>query len=174
MACEDGLQMFGFADTVFGRCKMIERLKQRAVEEKKNNQQDNQLTKSWYLGTKEFSEKILPQAEHILKKQRSRAYNSSTEYKSHNLQQAQLLFDEGLKKSKLTQQALLHLSGSDPRKVFLAMLIRKKTTVSNSWLAENLKMKSAANVSRLLKKYDVKKLTEHLPSDLINYAKIEN
>ena len=178
MDCSEGLKCFGFKDTVNGRKKMIERLNQRAAEEKRNDELDNQLTKSWYLGTKEFSDKMISLVENIFEKQRSRAYNSSTEYKSHGLQQAKLLFDEGLKKSELTQQTLVHLNGSDLQKVLLAMLIRKKTTVSNSWLAEHLKMKSAANVSRLLKKYDIQKLYKHkdLPKDLIKFAKskIEN
>ena len=47
---------------------------------------------------------------------------------------------------------LSRLKGSDPRKVALAELLCKQTTISQEWLAEGLKMRSAANVSQLLRR----------------------
>jgi hypothetical protein len=52
----------------------------------------------------------------------------------------------------LNRVDLSRLKGSDPRKVALAELLWKQTTVSQEWLAERLKMRSAANVSQLLRR----------------------
>jgi len=41
------------------------------------------------------------------------------------------------------------LKGSAPRKVALGILIWKKITTSQDWIASRLQMKSAANVGRL-------------------------
>lgn len=176
MACAEGLKSFGFSDTVDGRRKMIEHLDQRAAEEKETapGKKNNKVTRSWYWGTEKFSEKILSLKETIFSKERSRAYHSAAERRAHGLQQAQILLDEGLIKAKLTKKDLSNLNGSEPRKILLALLIRKKTMVSNAWLAEHLKMRSAANVSRLLANQDMKKICNSLPLDLIKYAKIEN
>ena len=46
------------------------------------------------------------------------------------------------------------MKGSDPRKVMLAELLWKHTTVSQEWLAEELCMRSTANVSQLLRRAD--------------------
>jgi len=157
MACTEGLKSFGFSDTADGRRKMIEHLDQRAAEEKGNESvpKNNKVTRSWYWGTKNFSQKILSLKETVFNKERSRAYHSAAERKAHGLQQAKALLSEGLIQANLTKKDLLNLNGSDPRKISLALLIRKKTMVSNAWLAEHLKMKSAANVSRLLANQDI-------------------
>jgi REP-associated tyrosine transposase len=59
---------------------------------------------------------------------------------------------EGLAAAGLDRVDLSRLKGSDPRKVALAELLWKQTTVSQEWLAERLKMRSAANVSQLLRR----------------------
>jgi putative transposase len=182
MACKEGLEMFGCADTAAGRRKMIERLDRRAIELKTDgsdsamtirelNEQCNELNKRWYSGTEEFSEKILLLAENVFNKQRSRAYNSAAEHKAHGVHQAKMLLHQGLKSAHLTEEDLLKVNGSDSRKVFIALLLKSKTTVSNGWLAEHLKMKSAANVSYRLKNVDVKKLKKQLQPELFVYAK---
>ena len=181
MACADGLKMFGFADTAEERCKMIERLDRRAIEEAADQDQISttlheteekcrNLSQDWYWGTENFSKKILLLAKKTLLKERSQTYHSSPEHKAHTIQQAEILLEEGLAKANLNRKELIDLKTSDPRKVFLATLLRKGTTVSNGWLAEHLKMKSASNVSRLLMHTDIQKIMKNVPGDLISYA----
>jgi len=55
------------------------------------------------------------------------------------------------------------LKGSDPRKLALAELLWKRTTVSQEWIAEKLAMRSAANVSQQLRRIDRKKQAAQLP-----------
>ena len=58
--------------------------------------------------------------------------------------------ERGTGSGGMNRADLSRLKGSDPRKVALVELLWKQTTVSQEWLAERLKMRSAANVSQLL------------------------
>ncbi len=55
------------------------------------------------------------------------------------------------------------LPGSDWRKVALARLISGHTTASHQWLADNLKMRSAANVSQVLQMKQAEDEALHVP-----------
>lgn len=181
MYCNDGLKAFGFLDTIDGRQGMVERLDRRAIEEeadhcgvpliiKEVDRRCSHLRKGWYWGTQKFSEEMFVLAKDVLKKECSRAYHSTAEYKAHGLYEAEKGLKEGLAKAHLNQSDLLNLTGYDARKVFLALLLRKTTTVSNAWLAEQLKMKSAANVSYQLKNVNLQKLKKNLSVELIEYG----
>ena len=52
----------------------------------------------------------------------------------------------------LTEGDLATSKGSDARKVALARLLWRRTTVSQGWLAGRLQMRSAANVSQQLRR----------------------
>ncbi len=80
--------------------------------------------------------------------------------------QAKRWLSEGLKAAGLKSRELGDLKGSDPRKLALAELLWKRTTVSQQWIAEKLAMRSAPNVSQQLRKIDRKKLTARLPDEL--------
>ena len=56
--------------------------------------------------------------------------------------------DLGLKDAKLDQ-----LPGSDLRKVAIALVLQKKTSVRQRWVADRLKMGRAANVSQHLRRF---------------------
>lgn len=181
MVCIEGLKSFNFPDTTTGRRHMVERLNRRALVEKadqcglpiiKNDleAQDGPFSQGWHWGTQEFAEKMLLLRDSLFGKQKSRAYHAAPEHKAHGLQQAKAWLQEGLLMSKLTEQELVSLKGSDPRKVFLALFLRKKTTVANSWLADQLKMKSAANVSQQLARTNLKELSHLLPPSLVEFA----
>jgi len=65
------------------------------------------------------------------------------------------LFDaarRGLAAALLRPQDLDALPGSDPRKAAIARAIRGRTTVSMSWIAERLSMRSAANASQQIRR----------------------
>ncbi len=66
--------------------------------------------------------------------------------------EARGLLADGLRAVKLERGELAALPGNDPRKVAIAQAIRRQTTVSNGWLAERLAMRSAANVSQILRR----------------------
>ena len=181
MVCSDGLKSFGFLDTHDGRREMIERLDQRAIAESEDrcgvpvitnetNERISHLRRGWYWGAEDFSKKMLSLLKNICEKQECSTHRSTVEHTAHGLQQAEKWLYEGLLQAKLSSEDLLSLTGSDPRKVFLALFLRKKTTVTNAWLADRLKMKSAGNVSRQLTQVDLEKLAQKVPRNVIEYA----
>jgi hypothetical protein len=50
--------------------------------------------------------------------------------------------------------------------VLLAGLLRKKTTVSQAWIAEQLGMKNAANVSRVIHRMGSSRIEKKVPEML--------
>lgn len=72
--------------------------------------------------------------------------------KAHDERQAEAWLREALEAAGLTEADLAELKGSHPCKVALARLPWQRTTVSQSWLASRLHMKSAANVSQVIRR----------------------
>ena len=66
---------------------------------------------------------------------------------------------------------LAGLKGSDPRKLALAELLWKQTTVSQEWIAEKLSMRSVANVSQQLRKMNQRKTRGKLPPEMRNFRR---
>jgi putative transposase len=162
LAAEYGLKSFGLADTAAGRKSFVERLEQRAEAESRkkcglppeDETQDGRMShlrRGWYWGAQAFREKMLKWVEKLTPGKQARAWRSSLERQtSHGETEAQRLLKEGLAKSGMTRKQLLESKSTARVKVELAKLLRQKTTVSQSWLAENLGMKSAANVGQIL------------------------
>jgi len=163
LAAEDGLRAFELSDTTEGRQRMVERLDKRAVEEEAKrcgvplpeaeaDARMSHLRRGWYWGTQAFAEKMLKLAGEVLPQAKARNYRSSSVRKAHDERQAEAWLREGLKAAGLTESDLAGLKGSHPCKVALARLLWQRTTVSQSWLASRLHMKSAANVSQVIKR----------------------
>jgi hypothetical protein len=93
--------------------------------------------------------KLTPMNHPIKEREKSRGpAGSSPQWKSDGAEQSERWLKEGLKTAGLEKKDLRALKGSDPRKLVLAELLWKRTTVSQEWLAEKLSMRSAANVSQ--------------------------
>jgi hypothetical protein len=54
--------------------------------------------------------------------------------------------------------------------VLLAGLLRKKTTVSQAWIAEHLGMKNAANVSRVIHRMGSSRIEKQVPETLRGFV----
>lgn len=158
LAAEAGLGAFGFADTVSGRRRFVERLDRRAMEEKAEcagvpareaeaDGRSSHLRRGWYWGSQAFVEKVLKLGESVLAKPRHRSYRGSPEKRAHGEKEAQRLLKEGLATAGLTPAMLRKLPGSDARKTAIARLIWENTTMGMKWIAEHLEMRSAANAS---------------------------
>ena len=179
LAAADGLAVFGLADTAAGRRRMVERLDRRSVEEaaarcgtvpvpEEMDARCSHLRRGWYWGSQSFGERMLKLAEGAIKRTKSRAYRSSAVRQAHGLKQAEQWLGEGLEAAGLDRADLSRLRGSDPRKVALAELLWKRTTVSQEWLAERLQMRSAANVSQLLRRAEGKR--KNVPRALTSFV----
>jgi putative transposase len=73
--------------------------------------------------------------------------------RAHDEKEAKRLLDEGLAAAGLAADALGRLPGSDLRKVALANLLLERTVARQSWIAERLAMRSAANVSQQVRRH---------------------
>ena len=184
LAAEEGLMRFDLPDTVAGRRRMVERLDRRAVEEEIKTcgmpvvQEDvdarcSHLRRGWYWGSQEFAGKLRKLSEKLMKerKRSSRAYRKTPQVTAHGEEQAKRWLADGLKAAGLMAKDLSALKGSDLRKLALAELLWKRTTVSQEWIAEKLSMRSAANVSQQLRRFDRAKANAKLPMELQNLLK---
>jgi len=163
LAAADALRAFGCRDTAQGRRKWVERLDRRASGEETEHcgvpapapEADgrcSQLRRGWYWGSQAFAETMLKLGESVLKKKRSRGYRGCLESRAHGEQEARRLLKEGNEAAGLEAGDLANLKGSDARKVAIARVIRQRTTVSMSWIAEHLSMRSAANASQQIRR----------------------
>jgi hypothetical protein len=130
--------------------RFVERLNRRCAEDGAaragipvNNEEVDarcsHLRRGWYWGTQRFGEKMLALAKAGLGRTQGRADRSGGVRRSHDVQRAQSLPRDRLRVAGLTE--------SD-----LAGLLWCGTTVTQAWIAERLRMRSAANVSRQLRR----------------------
>ncbi len=68
--------------------------------------------------------------------------------RSHDEEQAAKLLQSGLVFCGLAQEDLLKLKKNDARKVAIATVIRRRTTVPNEWIARALELGHVSRVSR--------------------------
>jgi hypothetical protein len=109
----------------------------------------------------------------IGRKRKARGYDASPERKAHGEQSALALLEEGLRVAKLTKDELAGYRSTEPRKVLLAALLWKKTTVSQAWIAEHLGMKNSANVSRVIHRMDLSRLEEKVSEELWRFVGVK-
>ena len=70
----------------------------------------------------------------------------------------------------LNENELKPTRGSDPRKIALAQLLWRRTTVSQVWLAERLAMRSAANVRQQLRRPGADEIKGKVPRGLASFV----
>jgi REP element-mobilizing transposase RayT len=179
LAAEEGFSIMGYPDTAKGRREMVEHLDRRAREEGRKSgfvaaaegadKRRSHLRRGWYWGSQEFAEKILAGAQGILGKGKSRAYMRSRERLAHGEKEAERLLKEGLAAAGLRESGLEKMAANEKRKVALAGVIWRRTTVSQGWIAERLKMRHAANVSLAL--HRSKGDSKELPAALEEFLK---
>ena len=108
-----------------------------------------ELRRGWYLGEPTFADKLRALVEP--KPDRGTEGRDRTT-KGHDESNAEDLARRASVRlgMPLETVALAKLRKGDPRKVLVAALVRKNTSVSNRWLADRLAMGHTAGVSRLL------------------------
>jgi putative transposase len=161
---------------------MVEHLDHRAVEEEIKKcgipevQEDvdarcSHLRRGWYWGSQEFAGKLRVLSEKLIKERTrmTRAYRRAPQVTAHSEEQAERWLIDGLKAAGLAANDLAGLKGSDPRKLALAELLWKQTTVSQEWIAERLSMRSAANVSQQLRRFDRGKTLGKVPPGMRSF-----
>ena len=176
LAVSEGLAMAQCPDTPAGRRRFVEHLDQRAMDEgarkagliaPEGDRRRSHLRQGWYWGSQEFAERMLKRVERAAGKYRNRTYRSGGISKAHDERTAERVLREGLIAAGLKKEKLGSIPGSDPRKVALAMLLIDRTIARQGWIADQLEMRSAANVSQQVIRGRKTKLK--LPSKLKRY-----
>jgi putative transposase len=174
LAASEGLVAAQCSDTAGGRRSFVERLDKRAREEggrcagliePANDRRRSHLRHGWYWGSQSFAEQMLKVARKGLRSRKNRTYRSAALAQAHDEAEAKRLLAEGVAAAGLDNELLQRLPGSDIRKVALADLLLTCTVVRQGWIADQLAMRSAANVSQQVRRYRARtrpKLTPRL------------
>ena len=156
-----GLGVFGLKDDANGRRQFVDRLDARARQENDPglvpipsgaDARTSHLRRGWYWGTLAFAEKVMKQVDGQVASTRNTTYRAGLVSHAHNMARAEEIIACGLECLGLSQTDLETLPGSDPRKLAIASCISRQTGVKQGWIADRLKMKSAANVSQQLRR----------------------
>jgi hypothetical protein len=123
-----------------------------------------QVKRRWYLGSREFREKLSDRLDHAEKGDNYRG----EQRRAHNEDAAEVLLRQGLDVVGLKESDLSSLARNDLRIQGLAWLIKTHTSVTGVWLSQRLSMGHLSNLSRALarfrsaKEHNVKKLKKDL------------
>jgi len=178
LAAKEGLAMAQCEDTTAGRRRFVEHLDKRAREEGARkagviepveDRRASHLRHGWYWGGQAFAERMLKLVGKAAKKSPNRTYRSAPVSKAHNQREAEHLLQGGLSALGLDAKTLRALPGSDVRKVALADLVLNQTVVRQNWIAQQLMMRSAANVSQQVRRY--REARPKLPRPLAEYLR---
>jgi putative transposase len=176
-AAAEGFAVAQCADTAAGRRSFVEHLDERAREEGSRragviepvkDRRCSHLRHGWYWGSQAFAEQMLKLARKGLRVRKNRTYRSAAVAQAHDQAEAERLLKEGMAAAGLKESLLGHLPGSDIRKVALANLLLARTVARQSWIADRLAMRSAANVSQQVHRYRMTKKLK-LPLQLKAY-----
>ena len=159
-----GLRTFGCADTAVGRRRFVRRLDERAVSEEmercgepaSDSEKDarmSRLGRGWYWGSQEFAEKLLGTNDKAIEQKKGRSHRYSQEKRSHDEREAERIIHAAEVAAGVKSGDWGSLSGADARKVSIADLVWRRTTVSQAWICERLHMSSASNVSQQLRRW---------------------
>jgi REP element-mobilizing transposase RayT len=158
LAAADGLEVYGLSDSASGRREFVDLLDERGRDEPQRScgvaegpadGRVSHLRQGWYWGSIEFSQKVRGILAGDVKVRAKRTDKMAAN--RHDENEADRLVREGLKRCQLAAKDLAGLPGTDPRKLEIAVEVRTKTAVSDAWIADRLKMRSAANVSQQLR-----------------------
>jgi len=154
LAAGEGLELFGFKDTASGRRRFVERLEKRAVEDdgcvaEPDAGLHSTLHRGWYWGSQKFREKMLKLVPSSL---RNRNYRTSGLGRQKERQEAKFWIDLARKHFGVGGQSMA--SAPRPARLAAAWALHHRTNQPQGWIAEQLGLHSAANVSQQVRRID--------------------
>jgi putative transposase len=151
MAHERVLRAFELARDGRGRRAYVAWLEARANEGGKiTSAATKALKQGWYLGPESFRDRLLGLLDSA-KRIRAKGSKAGEPLREHGTGEAERLLALVLPALGLPWklEELAALKKADPRKAAASILLRRRTTVSNGWIAERLAMGHASTLSRL-------------------------
>ena len=136
---EHGIQK----DSLAGRAEFEKRLELRRVSEEP--QELEKLVSGWCLGSEEFRKELLAQMS-----ERKGPEHFGAEIKESAQQKAQRLIREELSRLRWGESQLKQRRKGDPAKIQIALRLRRETTMTLGWIAEQLHMGTKTHLAHLL------------------------
>ena len=130
-------------DSAAGRREFERRMEFRRAEE--DGQEFKPLLRGWCLGSKAFRKELLAQ---VSRKAGPEHYGEEIQESAE--EKANRLIGEELKKLRWEESELSGHRKGDKRKIRIAMLLRRKTTMTLAWIAQRLQMGAKTHLSHLL------------------------
>lgn len=151
LAVVEGLGLLGFRDDARDRRRYVERLEKRAQENATGPQQELRATlqRGWYWGTQQFREKMLSLSRRGVS---NRTYRSSA--LGHQLDRRGATI--------WIEKAMRHFDARDvspreadrPVRLAAAWALHHRSNQPQAWIADQLALRSAANVSQQVRRID--------------------
>ncbi len=156
IAVAETMDLFQNKDTAAGRRKFLEGLNEGVREEKGIRPVDEEtigerIKRGWFWGTESFKEAMLELYDTQAKTKSLKGngvHQSSGLLKDHAEVSAKAILEAAVKHFGATRDELKVPIRGDMARAAVAFRIHQNTRVSQSWIANALEMKSAANVSR--------------------------
>jgi len=130
-------------DSPAGREQFEKRLEWRRAWE--NEPEFKGLERGWYVGSETFRKELLAQMT-----ERAGADRYGPEIRESSEEKAQRLVREELKRAGWKEAELERTRKGDPRKVEIALRLRKETTMTLAWITKRLHMGTKTHLSHLL------------------------
>lgn len=137
----------GLDDTTTGRRAYAEGMRARAVEARMATESPgrDEIRRGWCLGGANFRERVLS----LLDASGGAAREVDAALRrSHGEDQAMKIVQAGLRVCEMSGADLATLKKNDPRKVAIAAVVRRRTSVPNEWIARALHLGHVSRVSR--------------------------
>jgi putative transposase len=148
---------FNCRDTLKGRREFVKRVDWRAREEKAERcglgeieggqSLQSTVRRGWYFGSETFRDRMLDLAERALSRKKRNDNYRASEIRAHGGREAERIIAIALEEFGLERADLPTLRKSDLRKVLIASLLRRDTTVPRMWIAQELEMGHPTAVS---------------------------
>ncbi len=153
MVIDRVLRAFELAEDGRGRRAYVAWLEARAAEDggKINDEAQAALRRGWYLGEESFKDKLLAMVDRARGGEKPRKAKAGVA-SAHGEGEAERLIKVVGKVLEFPtkRRELQKLRKSDERKVLLAAVLRRRTSVGVNWIAERLAMGHPGSVSRML------------------------
>ena len=161
---ESVLALYGLKDTARDRRKFVGRLDARVRSEEaercglpeiEGQSLHSTLRRGWYWGGQVFREKMLSRIDRSENSPLNRNFSSSSQGKDQSMRDAEAILAKGVAHFKLHgPEQLRALNRGDRRRVAIAWAIWRRTSVPQSWIAEQTGLRTAPNVSQQVRRYD--------------------
>lgn len=156
---ERTLGNFGWSDDTSGRMLYRRYMQKRVLEISRTDEPQEaderwaKIRRGWCFGSDTFRDAMVASLDEVMTGKRRDSFSGS-ESRGHDSLEAERLLEEGLGRVGLGVDELGSLKKSDPRKMAVAWLIRRNTSVRNEWISKQLQMGRVSKLSFFVKQVE--------------------